>query len=525
VFDPSPALKLWAAQRRAALARQDAASIQQRELAELLRAGARSAFGRAHGLAAIRTVAEYQRHVPVCSYEQLWSQWWGPVFPRVGGATWPGRIRYFANSSGTTQASTKRIPLSDAMVRANRLAALDVLAWHFAARPASRMLAGPGVFLGGSTRLEVLAPGIRAGDLSGIAAVERPIWARGRVLPGGPMAQLADWRAKMNALAPLALKRRVTSISGTASWMLLFFEAAAALQRPGDRLHNLFPELELLVHGGVGFAPYRDRFAWWMEGSNVLTREVYAASEGFIAIADQADGEGMRLLLDRGIFFEFVRPCDLGTDRPDRRWIGDAETHEEYALVLTTHSGLWSYVLGDTVRLVTRQPPRILITGRTSWSLSVAGEHLIGAELDAAVTEAARAVGCRVVEYSAAPVAPDEHDARAGHLFVVELDGPAYAPDGASAGEPDGARSAEAGAFAAALDAALKRVNADYAAHRDDDFGLRPPQVRLLAPGSFARWMEQRGKLGAQNKVPRVVAGPQSLASLLEDPGRMRPNA
>ena len=479
--------------------------MQRRVLARLVRLAARTAFGRAHDFVAIDTVQDYQRRVPLRDYEAFWSQWWGPRFPHVGGATWPGPIRYFANSSGTTQASTKRIPLSQAMVRANRMAALDVLTWHFAVRPASRILAGPGVFLGGSTQLEILAPGVLAGDLSGIVAVERPAWARGRVLPDGELAELTDWQAKMKALAPLALRQPVTSVSGTASWMLLFFETAAAARQRTDRLRSLFPALELLVHGGVGFAPYRDRFAYWMHGSGALTREVYAASEGFIAVADRADGEGMRLLLDRGIFFEFVPPAELGSSAPDRRWIADAVEGEEYALVVTTNSGLWSYVLGDTVRLTTREPPRILVTGRTSWSLSVAGEHLIGAELDAAVTEAARALGCHVVEYSAAPVQPDARDARAGHLFAVELDGPA---------EPD--------QFGRALDAALKRVNADYAAHRADNFGLRQPDIRLLAPGSFARWMQRRGKLGAQNKVPRVVAGPESLASLLANPDPTR---
>jgi hypothetical protein len=508
VFDPSPAFRLWAARRRAVLARQDPASTQQGVLARLLRIGSGTRFGRAHQFTAIRSVTDYQRRVPLRHYETFWSEYWNPVFPHVGGATWPGSIRYYANSSGTTQGATKRIPLSDAMLRANRLAALDVLAWHFAARPASRMLAGPGVFLSGSTRLEQLAPGIRAGDLSGIAALERPIWARGRVLPSGRVGELADWREKMDALTPLALERPVTSVSGTASWMLLFFETAARARRPGDRLRNLFPALELLVHGGVGFAPYRDRFAYWLEGSNALTREVYAASEGFIAVADRGDGEGMRLLLDRGIFFEFVRPAELGSATPDRRWIGDADPGEEYALILTTNSGLWSYALGDTVRLTARRPPRVLITGRTSWSLSVAGEHLIGAELDSAVSEAARAVGRGLVEYAAAPLRPDERDARAGHLFAVELNGPA-----------------DANAFGAALDAVLKRTNADYASHRADNFGLRPPEVRLLPPGSFERWMEQAGKLGGQNKVPRVVAGPERLGSLLPDRTDVRSDA
>jgi GH3 auxin-responsive promoter len=502
-LDASFAVRRWAAWRRAALARQDPEATQRRVLATLLRRAVGTAFGRAHDFASIDTVEDYQRRVPLRDYEAFWQQWWGPPFPRVGGLTWPGSIRYFANSSGTTQGSTKRIPLSDAMVRANRFAALDVLAWHFAMRPGNKVLGGHAVFLGGSTKLEVLAPGIHAGDLSGIAAVERPLWARGRILPRGELAQVTDWRVKMERLAALALKRSITNISGTTSWMLLFFEIAAAAGRSGNRLRDLFPALELLVHGGVGFEPYRDRFAYWLEGSSAVTREVYAASEGFIAVADRGEGDGLRPLLDRGLFFEFVDPAQVASAVCERRWIGNAERDKEYALVLTTNSGLWSYVLGDTVRLVARKPPRILITGRLSWSLSVAGEHLTGADLDAAISEAARAVDRRVVEYSAAPVPPEVHDARAGHLFAVELDGPA-----------DGV------AFARALDAALERINDDYAAHRAGDFGLRPPQVHLLAAGTFARWMEQRGKLGGQNKVPRVMPTADALAPLLEPTDR-----
>jgi hypothetical protein len=498
MFDPSFALKLWASRRRSALDQQDAPAIQRRVLRALLRRAATTAFGRAHDFDSIRTVEDYQRRVPLRTYEVFWSQWWESAFPRVGGLTWPELIRYFANSSGTTQGSTKRIPLSPSMVRTNRLAALDVLAWHLANHPGARPLSGYGVFLGGSTKLEALTPGVYAGDLSGIAAVERPVWARGRVLPRGEVAQLADWRHKMEALARLALTRPITSISGTTSWLLLFFEIAAGSRRIGQRLRDLFPKLELVVHGGVGFAPYRDRFAHWLQESAASTREVYAASEGFIAIADRGDGDGMRLLLDRGLFYEFVDPAEVSSASCDRRWIGNADLGKPYALVLTTNSGLWSYVLGDTVRLVSREPPRVLITGRLSWSLSIAGEHLTGADLDASVSEAARALGRQLVEYSVAPIHPDPGDARAGHLFVVELDGPA-----------------EAAALASALDAALQRINDDYAAHRAGDFGLRPPEVRLLPAGSFERWMERRGKLGAQNKVPRVVADAQALAPLL----------
>ncbi len=440
-------------------------------------------------------MAEYQRRVRLRGYEEFAAEWWGSSFPALGGATWPGPIRYLAKSSGTAGAATKHIPVSPAMLRANRAAALDVLAWHLAAKPDSRVLGGVNFLLGGSTALERLRGGVRAGDLSGIAAATVPRWARARTFPPAALALLPDWRDKMARLGPLSLARPITSLSGTPSWMLLFFEALAAL-RPGARAAQLYPALELVVHGGVGFAPYRARFAAWLDGSAALTREVYAASEGFCAVADRGDDEGLRLILDRGLFFEFVRPAELDAANPDRRWIGDAEPGVDYALVLSSNAGLWSYVIGDTVRLLQTHPPRLLITGRTAWSLSVAGEHLIGAELDAAMTEAAAALGRRVIDYSAAPLPPDAADPRGGHRFAVELDGPA-----------------DAAAFAGALDAALARQNEDYAAHRAGGFGLRDPDVRLLPPGAFARWMAARGKLGGQNKVPRVLRDAAELAT------------
>ncbi len=197
----------------------------------------------------------------------------------------------------------------------------------------------------------------------------------------------------------------------------------------------------------------------------------------------------MRLNLDNGLFYEFVRPADLASANPDRRWIGDAELGVDYALVLTSNAGLWSYVIGDVVTLISRDPPRLLINGRIAWSLSVAGEHVSGAELDAAMAAAAAALGGHVVDYTAATLAPDATEPRGGHRFIVELHG---APG-------------DAVSFAAALDAALIGMNADYADHRAGGFGLRAPQVIFAAPGSFTAWLATRGKLGGQNKVPRVI--------------------
>jgi hypothetical protein len=496
MMDATPLLRAWAAPRLAALATQDAAATQQRQLFQLLRHAATTQFGRAHGFSRIRTVDDFQRRVPLRLWADFWREWWQPAFPHLTDVSWPGTIPYFAKTSGTTAGVTKHIPVSRDMVRSNRRAALHVLAFHLSQNSGSRVLGGKNFILGGSTALEVLAPGVRAGDLSGIAAEEIPWFIRSRSFPSRNLALIGDWQRKVEEIAPRSLAVPVTSFSGTPSWMVLFFQKLAGLRPPG-RAVDCYPALELVIHGGVGFAPYRARFAEWLEGSRAGTREVYPASEGFFAIADTAPGEGLRLLLDNGLFFEFVRPEELGSANPNRRWIATAELGEEYALVVSSNAGLFAHVVGDTVRLVSRTPPRVLVTGRTAWSLSVAGEHLTGAELDAAVEHAARAVGGMVADYAAAALHPDADDPRGGHVFVVELE------------------AAEPMRFAAELDAALACGNEDYAAHRAGDYGMRPPQVIVMPPGGFAEWMRRRGRLGGQNKVPRVIADPGLLSSLL----------
>lgn len=500
MIDATPLLRAAAARRLATLARMDAVQAQRATLARLLRRAARTRFGRDYGFAGIRTVRDYQDRVPLRRYEAFWAEYWQAAFPVLRDVTWPGLVPYFAQSSGTTGGTTKRIPVSRAMLRSNTGAAFDTLAFHLTARPRSRVFGGRNVLLGGSAALERLAPGVRAGDLSGIAADRMPPWARARSFPPRALALIGDWEAKVAALAPASLEEDIRSISGTPSWMLLFFDQVAALHpdRP-RRLSAFYPNLELVVHGGVAFTPYRDSMAAWLEGGHAETREVYAASEGFVAAADRGPGEGLRMVLDRGLFFEFVRPDDLDRRRPDRRWLLDAELGVEYALVLSTNAGLWSYVLGDTVRLLGRHPPRLLITGRTAFTLSAFGEHLIVAELDQAVAEAARTLGATVADYASGPLFPGRGEPRGGHLFVVELS--PLAPG-------------QADAFAATLDMALSRLNADYAEHRRGGFGMLPPKVLLVPPGTFAAWMRRRGKLGGQNKVPRVINDPALLADL-----------
>jgi hypothetical protein len=480
-----------AAMQQRRLAAQDPIRAQELVLRGLVASAANTVFGRAHGFAGIRTVADFQSRVPLRRYEDFWREFFAPQFPRLNNVSWPGQIPFFAESSGTTAGASKFIPVSWAMVGANQYAAHQTLLFHVENNPDSRLLAGESFLLGGSTDLRPLAPGVKAGDLSGIAAVTMPFPARLRAFPPASLALIPDWDEKLDRLARAALHRDIRSFAGTPSWLLLLFQRLADLHasHPGS-LGAIYPDLELIIHGGVGYAPYRDIFARWLEGTRATTREVYAASEGYIASADADPDDGMRMLLDNGLFLEFVPVEELTAANPTRHWIESAEIGVDYALVLSSNAGLFGYVIGDIVRLVSRAPPRLVVTGRLGHALSVFGEHLTGAELDAAITAAARAAGGTVTDYAAAARLPTAANPRGQHVFVVEFSG----------GDTDPA------AFATVLDAALAAGNADYAAHRARDVQLVAPEVRFVAPGSFAAWMRARGRLGGQNKVPRVVA-------------------
>ena len=502
MLDATPLLRSYARRRLALLAHQDALEAQRRQLAALITRAADTRFGRDHGLARLRCISDYQRAVPLRRYEDFWNRYWSAHYPVLENLTWPGMIPYFAASSGTSAGVTKHIPVSAAMLRANRRAAIDLLVHHVASRPESRLLGGKNFFLGGSAALKALAPGVFEGDLSGIAAARIPSWAHTRYFPSGALARIADWETKTRELARRSLEVDIRSLSGTPSWLLPFVDELKRLRpQAGGRLADFYPNLELLVHGGVSFEPYRARFNALLEGSHAETREVYAASEGFIALADGGPGAGLRLFVDNGLFLEFVPLEELDGPSPTRHWLESAEIGVNYALVLTTCAGLWSCVIGDTVRFVEKQPPRILVTGRTSYGLSTFGEHLIGEEIDAAVSAAAAAIGMAIADYTVGPVFPKEHAGH--HLYVVEFSAPV---------PPDKADS-----FARVVDRELSLRNADYAEHRAGGHGMGPPDVLFLAPGSFAAWMKASGKLGGQNKVPRVIADAEAFRKAADE--------
>jgi GH3 auxin-responsive promoter len=501
MIDATPLLRLYAGFRARRLARQNGPAVQQRTLQRLIRRAAATRFGRDHDFARLADRRGFQSAVPLRRYEDFWSDYWQPAFPKLVDVSWPGRTPFLAASSGTSTGSTKFIPVTLEMIASNRKAGLDLLVHHLHARPQSRVFAGCNLLLGGSTDLVERAPGVRSGDLSGIAAATIPRWARPFAYPPPEIARLTDWSEKMARLAEAAPMANIRSIAGTPSWLLLFFdELARRHPERGMRLADFFPNLDLLIHGGVNFAPYRARFAEWLDGSRAETREVYAASEGFIAGADRGGGEGMRVNLDHGIFYEFVPIAEIGAANPTRHWIGDIETGIDYAPALTSCAGLWAYVVGDIVRFIERDPPRLLVTGRLSYTLSAFGEHLTGEEVEAAAAAAAEAISAGIRDFAAGALYPEKPGEVGGHLLIVEFE--------------RSVTHGELARFAETLDRDLMRRNLDYEAHRAGGYGLHGPRVVALRQGGFAEWMRRRGRLGSQNKVPRVIADPALFADL-----------
>jgi hypothetical protein len=472
--------------------------VQGNTLLALVRYAQHTRFGREHGFDRIRTVADFQERVPLREYDAFWKDYWQPAFPGLADVTWPGQVSYLALSSGTTTGTTKYIPITPQMLASNSRAALTSLAWFRACYPGKPLFAGRMFFLGGSTDLQCLPvprqPGtfskvagtVLAGDLSGIVARELPGYLRPYVFPPLDVALQRDWELKLDQLAEQSRKLPITLVSGVPSWLLILFERM--LQVTGrDRLINVWPQLQVIVHGGTSFEPYRQLFRRIVGTDAVQFLDTYPASEAFVA-AEDPRYQLLRLVPDHQIFFEFVPVEELGKPNPTRHTAADLVPGIQYAVVLTTCAGLWSYIIGDTVCFEQREPPLLRFTGRTRHGLSAFGEHLIGEEIERAIAEAAEATSAAVVDFHVGPVFPETAGTPGRHRYLVEF-----------AQEP-----ADLSAFTRHLDETLGRLNEDYAAHRAGDLTMLAPEVWLIRRGGFADWMRSRGKLGGQHKLPRM---------------------
>jgi hypothetical protein len=486
--------QLHARSRCAQVARADTVRVQERSLLRLVSRAGATRFGRDHHFGAIRSVADFQRAVPLRTYEQIWAEYFRDAYPVFDNLTWPGHIRYIALTSGTTEGATKFIPVSAAMLASNRKAAQTALASFLAGRPESRIFHGKVFFLGGSTSLSSPAPGIWEGDLSGIAAVDLAAPLRPFTFPPLALALETDWDRKLAQLAERSIAEPITMVSGVPGWLLLLFQRVLELTGKAS-VADVWPGLELVVHGGVKFDPYRESFRSLLGSPSIGLQEVYPCSEGFIAFGDPATGM-LRLLCDHGIFFEFVPVEELSSGTPSRHWLGNVERGVNYAIVVSTCAGMWAHVIGDTVRFESLAPPLISFTGRTRYSLSAFGEHLIAEEVEGALARAALETASCLSEWHVGPIFTG---GMGYHLFVIEFLSPPR----------------EIERFRDVLDAELVRRNADYQAHRVPG-GLPPPAIMTARAGSFQSWMRVRGKLGGQNKVPRMDSAGSLTADLVQ---------
>ena len=495
----------WAgSRRRRRLERlwRDPVAAQERALARLIATAQDTEFGLVHGFRSIRSAAEYQARVPVRDYSRI-RPWLERAAAGEEAVLWPGRCRDWVKTSGTT-AGDKLIPVTPEAFTAHRRGGWDALLRAAELVGGRALMGGPMLFLGGSTVVRPLPRGGRVGDLSGLVASRVPWGFRGRYSPGAACAAIPDWEERLEAIAARACGQDIRLLSGMPSWLIILFERIARhSERSGRRLRGiqqLWPNLRVLVHGGVAFAPYAGVFEEWL-GPRVARVEVYPASEGFVAVQTESAG-GLTLMLDYGIFYEFVPVEDLGLEKPRRHTVADVELGRPYAVVMSTPAGLWSYVLGDTVRFTARDPLRLVITGRTRHYVNAFGENVIVEEVERALVRACRRTEAEVVEFTVAPRFPSGAEPRGGHEWLVEFRIPPAEPED----------------FARILDEALAALNTDYRTKRSGSVGMVAPSVTALPPGSFHRWMHRAGRLGDQHKVARVT-NDRTLADALRTEG------
>ena len=497
----------WAVQRRLASIhhfRDNPHEVQQQVLRELLRTARSTAWGRRYGYADAPSAPEFARRVPISTYEQLY-----PEIERVlRGETdvlWPGCAEWFAKSSGTTNARSKFIPVTRASLHEGHYrAGRDMTALATLYYPETDVLGGKTLSLGGTHGPNPFRPddpASRVGDVSAVIMQNLPAWAEFVRTPPLELALLDEWEEKIERIARHVLTADVRVLAGVPTWMIVLLRRVTELAGT-ESIVDVWPRLGLFLHGAVAFGPYRELFRQLIPSPRMHYLEVYNASEGYLALQDEPDSEELLLLLNHGIYYEFL-PTDQW-DAPEPRAIGlDAvELGRTYALIISTSAGLWRYNIGDTVRFTSLAPYRIRIVGRTKHFLNAFGEEVVVENADAAVAAACQATGTTVRDYTAAPIyfAAHNNASRGGHQWLLEFTEP----------------PADLSRFARILDETLRQLNSDYDAKRHRDLALLPPQVLAVPAGTFVQWLARRGKLGGQHKVPRLSNSREMLDEILD---------
>ncbi len=473
--------------------------VQREQLAWMVAQARGTLWGVNHGFSEIKSYEDFVARVPVTPYEEV-----RPLVERmIAGERdilWKGRVTHFAQSSGTSDGKSKYVPITaDSFSRCHYRGGADVVSHYLSLYPDSRMFSGKGFILGGSYANELqLRKGVVVGDLSAnLIDKINPLVNLMRV-PSKEVALMQDWAEKLPALVEASIGEDVTNISGVPSWFLTVLKEV--IKRAGaSTIHDVWPNLEVFFHGGISFEPYREQYRAITDPSKMRYLETYNASEGFFAVQNAIDDRAMLLLLDVGVFYEFIPIDEIEEENPTLLPVWKVEQGKIYALVITACNGLWRYPIGDTVKIESVNPVKITIAGRTKHYINAFGEELMVHNADAAIAKACREIGCDILNYTAAPVyAGDKSKGR--HEWLIEF---ATMP-------------ADVDAFAARLDELLQQENSDYQAKRYNGIFLDRLSIVVARQRLFDDWLGSTGKLGGQRKVPRLCNDRRFLDPMLK---------
>lgn len=472
--------------------------IQRRVMTHLVQQGQRTQYGKTWGMNNVRTYEDFANRMPVTTYEELKE----PIDRMRHGEAdvlWPGVVKWFAKSSGTTNDKSKFIPVStDGLKNIHYKGGKDAVALYLRNNPKSKLFDGRSLILGGSHSPNYNVANSIVGDLSAILIENINPLANLVRVPKKSIALMPDFEAKREAIARQTLHANITNISGVPSWMLSVLVRMLELSGK-NTLSEVWPGLEVFFHGGIAFGPYREQYHHLVGSSQMQYMETYNASEGFFGLQDAPGDESMLLMLDYDVFYEFIPMDEFGRDNATIVPLWGVVPGQNYAMVISTSCGLWRYIIGDTVMFTSTQPYKFKITGRTKYFINAFGEELIMDNAEQGLAYACKTTGAEVLEYTAAPVFMDA-EAKCRHQWLIEFSRQPSSLD----------------AFAKALDQRLQQLNSDYEAKRHKDITLQQLEVVVARPNLFNDWLKSKGKLGGQHKVPRLGNSRKNIDELLQ---------
>lgn len=467
---------------------------------QLMDAAKDTEWGRKFDYESIDNIQRFKERVPVSDYDGI-----KPYIDRLikgeQNLLWPTEVKWFAKSSGTTSDRSKFIPVTnEALEECHFKAGRDLMAMYCHNNPNTRVFSGKGVVMGGSTQVNKLNESAQYGDVSAVLMRNMPLLAQIIKAPSLKVTLLENYEEKINRMAEDTIKRNITHLVGVPTWTVVLIKKIFEITGK-DNLAEIWPNMELYIHGGVSFTPYREQFKALIRKDNMHYMETYNASEGFFGIQHSLLKPDILLMLDYGIFYEFCPMEELGKDHPKTIQLDQVEPGKNYALIISTNSGLWRYLIGDTIQFTSTFPFRIRVSGRTKHFINAFGEEVIVDNADKAILAASRLTHSIVKDFTAGPIYfKDTADAKGGHEWIIEFEK-----------EPEDLQR-----FTQLLDEKLREVNSDYDAKREKNMALNLPTVHKAKKGTFYNWLKSKGKLGGQNKVPRLANNRHYLNEIMD---------